>query len=129
MKIIQWIDSTAWKVQKRSLAVCQAYLTKEDRQTAKHPKVPPDRLDKKITKLGHELINAGSHYTCTKCKQSWTRDTKHLIISAGVCGDGAHWRPSPTRHKFGPRVAPRDPEIVFRGKKLHKSQITSDRVL
>ena len=97
------------------------HLTKDGRHTAEHPKVPPDRLDHKITKLGYELIHAGRNYVCTNCKQSWTRDTKPSIIDEGVCGNGAHWGPSPTQHKFGPRVAPRDQEIIFSGKKLHQS--------
>ena len=55
------------------------------------------------------------------CKQSWTNTTNHIIISAGECGKGAHWGPTPTQHKFGPRVAPRDQEIIFRRKTLHQS--------
>ena len=87
-----WVDATTTLIQKRMLAIAAIYLN--DTRVEKIPRTSPkiSRLNAAVEELGHNICKYGiNRFSCGKCGQSWTKDTRASIVKRGPCPGLGNW--------------------------------------
>ena len=120
--LVDWIDATAWIIQRRLLAVDTKFTVKKER-TAKDNSnfVKVNKLDLALSEAGHQIERIGTHkQVCVLCHQSWPLKTRAAVIALGHCPGPELWGPAPTNPHL-PHRAPIGAQIVLNGNGLDPS--------
>jgi len=121
--IVKKLDTYAWLIKSRIIAVCQEFLEKrEDKdEEERPPPLPRPCLNDFISDLGHEVIQVDRwNYECGRCGQSWRAGTKGTFIQKGECPGPLIWgKALPNRDL--PIAPPYGSEITLKGTTIHPS--------
>ena len=117
-----WIDSTAWLIQSRIIAVAQHYLEKRQ---PKEPKGPRALRDPNTTLelLGHIPCPDEARkdwWYCSLCSARWANAQRRHMGKMGRCPGPRNWEtpPQPSQQPWRLRHGAR---LVHNGKEVHAS--------
>ena len=119
-RLNQHIDQEAFLILHRIIAVCQLFLTHQQREEKDPPAPKLPRLDLAIVGLGHDPVPWGSQTMCQKCFMLWDKRHRNNVIQAGNCPQVCPWtRIPPNLHN--PWILPPSTALLWKGKPVHPS--------